>query len=288
MPKIKYGGANGNLNNLSKKSSNAANAAVNAAKNPVGTYQKSGSIGKIIFIIFGIAILVGLIYAIYLAVQFANAANAANPVVINDVIDANVARPAFNLPEVTSGMGQSFSTWFYVKDWNYKFGQYKWILWKGNPKTSSDAKASGNIHSPSLWLYPLTNSLKVVTSTTDTSAVESCDIPNIPLMTWIHVAYVLNNRTVDIYINGKLERSCALRGVPIINDSPVYVTGGSPDAGFYGKMGKTQYFTKSLLPNDVVNLYQQGPLGSTNYQVQFFQDGKFVSVNNAGSFSDDS
>ena len=288
MPKIKYGGANGNLNNLSKKGSNAATAAANAAKDPVGTYQKSGSIGKIIFIIFGIAILIGLIYAIYLAVQLANAANASNPVVINDVIDANVARPAFNLPEVTSGMGQSFSTWFYVKDWNYKFGQYKWILWKGNPKTSSDSRASGNIHSPSLWLYPLTNSLKVVTSTTDTSAVESCDIPNIPLMTWIHVVYVLNNRTVDIYINGKLERSCALRGVPIINDSPVYITGGSPDAGFYGKMGKTQYFTKSLLPNDVVNLYQQGPLGSTNYQVQFFQDGKFVSVNSATSFSDDS
>ena len=40
---------------------------------------------------------------------------------INDVIDANVARPSFALPEVTTGMGQSFSTWFYVKDWNYKF-----------------------------------------------------------------------------------------------------------------------------------------------------------------------
>ena len=55
-------------------------------------------------------------------------------------------------------------------------------------------------------------------------------------------------------------------------------------AGFYGKIGKTQYFTKALLPTDVMDLYQQGPLGSTQYQIQFFQDGKFVTVSDAGSF----
>ena len=52
----------------------------------------------------------------------------------------------------------------------------------------------------------------------------------------------------------------------------------------YGKIGKTQYFTKSLLPTDVMDLYQQGPLGSTQYQIQFFQDGKFVTVTDAGNF----
>jgi hypothetical protein len=232
--------------------------------------------GKIFFIIFVIVFIVGLIYVIYLAVDAVNTKNAMNPVVVNDTIDADVTRPAFNLPEVTTGLNQAFSTWIYVKDFNYKFGQYKNILWKGNPGTGG-----GNVHSPSLWLYPLTNSLKVVTSTQDTSGVESCDIPNIPLMTWVHICYVLNNRTVDIYINGKLERSCALRNIPVLTADPVYITNAG---GFYGKMGKTQYFTKTLLPTDVMNLYQQGPLGSTQYQVQFFQDGKFVSVSNNSAF----
>ena len=220
-------------------------------------------------------------------VSTANKESAANPVIINDVIDAHVARPAFNLPEVTNGMGQSFSTWIYIKDWNYKFGQYKWILWKGNPNTAKTGAASngnGDMHSPSLWLYPNTNSLKVVTSTSDASGVESCDIPNIPLMTWVHIVYVLNNRTVDIYINGQLERSCALQGIPNITSDPVYITSGSP-AGYYGKIGKTQYFTSALLPNDVANIYQQGPLGSTQYQIQFFTNGKIVSVENPDSFT---
>jgi len=242
--------------------------------------KNSSSSSSIYFIIFIIFVIVGFIYVIYKTIQYINKKNSMNPVVINDVIDADVSRPGFNLPEVTMGLNQSFSTWIYVKDFNYKFGQYKNILWKG------DAENSGNkVHSPSIWLYPLTNSLKVVTSTSDVSGVESCDISNIPLMTWVHIAYVLNNRTVDIYINGKLERSCALRNIPILTDAPVYIT---QDGGFYGKMGKTQYFTKALLPTDVVNLYQQGPLGSTQYQIQFFQDGKFISVKNNDPFESES
>lgn len=246
--------------------------------NSVTKTIKSGypKMGKIFFIIFVVVFIVGLIYVIYLAVDTVNRRNAMNPVVVNDTIDADVSRPAFNLPEVTNGLNQAFSTWIYVKDFNYKFGQYKNILWKGNP-----GAGGGNVHSPSLWLYPLTNSLKVVTSTNDVSGVESCDIPNIPLMTWVHICYVLNNRTVDVYINGKLERSCALRNIPVLSADPVYITNAG---GFYGKIGKTQYFTKALLPTDVMNLYQQGPLGSTQYQVQFFQDGKFISLSNNSAF----
>ena len=185
--------------------------------------------------------------------------------------------------EIQMGLNQAFSTWIYVKDFNYKFGEYKNILWKGNPGSGSNS-----VHSPSIWLYPLTNSLKVVTSTQDVSGVESCDIPNIPLMTWVHIGYVLNNRTVDIYINGKLERSCALKGIPVLSteSQPVYMTGGTPDAGFYGKIGKTQYFTKSLLPNDIMNLYQQGPLGSTQYQIQFFNEGKALTTKTISSLEE--
>jgi hypothetical protein len=243
---------------------------------------------KVIFFIVLIIFISFLIYIIYIAVNSAREAAANAPVIVNDVIDAYVARPAFALPQVTEGMNHTFSTWIYVKDWNYKFGQYKNILWKGNPPNTSTVAgtpAVSNVHCPSLWLYPLTNSLKVVTSTSAPEQVESCDIQNIPLMTWVHVVYVLNNRTVDIYVNGKLERSCALRGIPTISNDPVYITTGSPQAGFYGKIGRTQYFTKALLPNQVANIYQIGPLGSSQYQVKFFSDGRVISVTSTNSFA---
>lgn len=255
-------------------------------RNAAATVRSSGY-GKIIFFVVLILFIALLIYIIYVAVTAANNASGESPVIVSSVIDANIARPPFKLPELKLGMNQSFSTWIYVKDWNYKFGQYKNILWKGNPEKD------GTIHSPSMWLYPLTNSLRVVTSTSDVSGIESCDIANIPLMTWVHIAYVLNNRTVDIYINGKLERSCALRGIPQIKNDPVYITclsakqtgAKKQEPGFYGKVGKTQYFTKALLPNDVANLNQQGPLGNSQYQIKFFDKGSFIKFTDANNIN---
>jgi hypothetical protein len=278
-------------NQRSSNSQNLGKASSNLTKQGINTYQKSSTFGKVLFFIILILFIAFIIYIIYVAVKASQASSKNSPIIVNDVLDAYIARPAFKLPQVTQGMNQSFSTWIYVKDWNYKFGQYKNILWKGNPPNTSTTNTNptvSNIHCPSIWLYPLTNSLKVVTSTSVPEQVESCDIQNIPLMTWVHIVYVLNNRTVDLYINGKLERSCALRGIPTITNDPVFITPGSPQAGFYGKIGKTQYFTKALLPNDVANIYQQGPLGTTQYQVQFFTDGQFVSIKSANSFSNSS
>jgi hypothetical protein len=247
---------------------------------------KANPYSKVIFIIIAIVFVIFLIYIIYIAVLSATNDQKNSPVIVNDVIDANVSRPPFSLPQVTEGMNHTFSTWIYVKDWNYKFGQYKNILWKGNPPTTATTNPSpNNYHCPSIWLYPLTNSLKVVTSTSDTAGVESCDIQNIPLMTWVHIVYVLNNRTVDIYLNGKLERSCALRGIPIISNDPVYITAGTPQAGYYGKIGKTQYYTRALLPNEIADVYQKGPLGSAQYQVSFFKNGKFLDISSGDSFN---
>lgn len=245
---------------------------------------KKSNMGKVIFFVVLIVFIFFLIYIISVAVYSSQKEQVNSPVIINDVIDAYIARPSFDLPKITDGMNQTFSTWIYVKDWNYKFGQYKNILWKGTNNSSNIS----SIHCPSIWLYPLTNSLKVVTSTSAPEQVESCDISNIPLMTWVHIVYVLNNRTVDIFINGKLERSCALRGIPIITESPVYITTGKPQAGFYGKIGKTQYFTRALLPNDVANIYQQGPLGTAQFQVNFFRNGKFIDFTSSSMIANDS
>ena len=256
-------------------------------KQVANKYSKSNSMSKIIYFIAFVLFLIFIIYLIYVAFKLSDDARKNSPVIVNEVIDAYVSRPGIELPSPTIGMAHSFSTWIYVKDWNYNFGKYKSILWKGNPSSSSDENGNGNIHCPSIWLYPLTNSLKVVTSTTVAEGVESCDIQNIPLMTWVHVVYVLNNRTVDIYINGKLERSCALKGIPNITTDKVYITGGDPP-GYYGKIGKTQYFTKALLPNDVASLYQQGPLGTTQYQVKFFTDGKLMNITDKSSITENS
>ena len=221
-------------------------------------------------------------------------ATANSPIIVNTSIDSNVARPAFSLPTPSEGLTQSISTWIYIKDYSYNFGNYKYILTIGNQSVNSSgsivaASGSSSVQSPSLILYPETNSLKVLTSTTSVSGLESCDISNIPLLTWVNIIYVLNNRSVSVFINGKLERTIALQGIPIIpiQNNNCLITPSSDNnlPGYYGKIGKTQYFTKSLALNEIENIYTQGPLGNSQYNFSMFNDGKLVDISNGNSFS---
>lgn len=250
---------------------------MNSAQN--GNSKSSSK--KMIFAGVLVLFLVVILYIIYRAYARSQETNANEPIIISDIIDANIARPSKTLPTPTNGMAQSLSTWVYIKSWNYNFGKYKNILWKTDNPT-----ADAPLHSPSLWLYPLTNNLKVITSVDTTEKVESCDINNIPLMKWVNIVYVLNNRTVDVYINGKLERSCALKGVPASLSTPInlYTTYGNP-AGYDGKIGKTQYFTRALMPNEVASIYNSGPIGSSQYNIKFFDNGKIIHVSDASDFS---
>ncbi len=256
---------------------------MNSNKNSSGG---SSLLSKVIFFVLFLLFIFVILYIIYYAYQRSQFINENQPIIIADITDATKSYKTELSVTPKDGMAQSLSTWIYVKNWDYNIGKYKNIMWK----TDSSNPGSGNpVHTPSLWLYPLTNNLKVITSVETQEGVESCDINNIPLMKWVHIAYVLNNRTVDVYINGKLERSCALKGIPKGLDSSknLFVTYGKP-AGFDGKIGKTQYFTKALQPNEVASMYTQGPIGSSQYDVQFFQDGKFIQVKDKSSIDESS
>ena len=137
-------------------------------------------------------------------------------------------------------------------------------MWKGNRTAPR--------HSPSIWLYPLTNSIKVVTSTTGSNGVSSCDVENIPLQKWVNIVYVLNNRSVDIYVNGKLERTCILEGIPVnLKNDKLTINYNS---GFYGKMGKFQYYTSTLSPEQIAKIYMSGPSGATGITGNLFSNGQ--------------
>ena len=87
---------------------------------------------------------------------------------------------------------------------------------------------------------------------------DQCDIMELPLQRWVHVGIVLWNRTTDIYLNGKLVRSCILPNVPRIPwDEPLYVC---QDGGFDGSIATLRYFNRSLNATEMYKLYAKGPL----------------------------
>ena len=146
----------------------------------------------------------------------------------------------------------SYSVWVYVNDWSYRFGEQKMIL----ARLDEDNKPS-----PSIALGAAENNVRVAVecypeSSKGKSETHYCNVQNIPLQKWVNITISLYSRTLDVYLDGKLVRTCVLPGVPkIANDQPIYI---SPLGGFSGYTSRVQYFQESLDPQAVYNIYRAG------------------------------
>jgi len=156
--------------------------------------------------------------------------------------------------EQSNASNYAYSAWFYVDDWSYRYGEPKMIL--------GDLKIETTV-------YPSSNSTSGSTHT--------CNVANVPIQKWVNVIISLYGRTMDVYIDGKLVRTCVLPGVAkIANNAPVYVT---PLGGFSGYTANIHYYADSLNPQEAYNIYRKGYGGSGmsfpyEIKIEFLKDGE--------------
>lgn len=86
-------------------------------------------------------------------------------------------------------------------------------------------------------------------------AKNQCDIINIPVQRWVYIVITLHNRTLDVYVNGKLSRSCTYSEVPKFNSESLHIT---DNGGFKGGISEFRYFDKALSPSEIYSLYRKG------------------------------
>jgi hypothetical protein len=72
-------------------------------------------------------------------------------------------------------------------------------------------------------------------------AVESILIPGISAMKWVHFAIVVDQYSVDVYINGILRQHHTLAQLPKQNDDPIIF-----GPGWDGVLGRVTYYAYSL------------------------------------------
>jgi len=164
----------------------------------------------------------------------------------------------------------TYSIWFYVDDWNVKYGEPKVVF--GRMASEMDK----NQPCPLVSLAPLENNLIVslaiypgmdtapiedtttatATATATDTSIHRCMVANIPIQKWVNVLISTYGRSLDIYIDGKLVRTCVLPGVARVESStPVYIT---PNGGFSGWTAKFQYWPDSCDPQKAWNIYKAG------------------------------
>ena len=87
--------------------------------------------------------------------------------------------------------------------------------------------------------------------------LHTCDIPELSLQRWVNISIAVNGKTVDVYIDGKLSRSCVL-------SSPFKVDAGYNASllgygGFGGQISTTTMYDTALNPEEVYKNYMAGP-----------------------------
>ena len=97
-----------------------------------------------------------------------------------------------------------------------------------------------------------------------------CDLPEIDLQRWIMITVVLSGRTIDVYMDGKLSRSCTTASYYKVD--PTGVTMNILDrGGFDGYIGNTVAAAHSMNPDEIYRAYLSGPNGSSMDVLQWIQ-----------------
>ena len=198
------------------------------------------------------------------------------------------------LLRIMEGNDFTFSWWMYINTWdNSRMGTIKPVICISDPTVSNLSLGSDAAYIMVSFLYPNTTKLGIRFHTrptasdevtwmqnftqcaTDPSAAQQtfsnagaspvCDINDIDMQRWLNFTCVVSGRVVDIYYDGKLNRSCVLPGSVVGSAGATkQMANVSVAGGFNGYLNGVFFAGKALTPDRIYGLYQSGPQGTTS------------------------
>lgn len=153
--------------------------------------------------------------------------------------------------------------------------KYSHIFSKGNfiPENDGSSK-TGNapgvyfettFDSQTVTLKSETNELAIFMETIrpgaqDTDGIDAVTekvlIEDVPLKRWFHLAIRIQNKVMDVYINGTVVKRVTFSNIPKQNYSDIHV---AKNSGFNGQISDLRYFDSALNVFQIMNLVNSGP-----------------------------
>jgi len=99
-----------------------------------------------------------------------------------------------------------------------------------------------------------------------------CIVPSVETQRWVNVVVSSNNASVDMYIDGKLVKTCATNGALVTQSGNIYL---SPrNKGFDGFTSRFEFKPYYITPKEVWKIYKNGYTGlggdmNFNYSLKF-------------------
>ena len=125
---------------------------------------------------------------------------------------------------------------------------------------------------PTATLYDLPTLISSYSSGSTYTTQDSCDIINgIEYQRWVLITTVANGRTLDVYVDGKLARSCVYKSPFALGSADSTGTasfGHNNDGKLKGFFSNGNFYNYALTPDAVWALYQAGP--GTGFSIYSF------------------
>ena len=150
--------------------------------------------------------------------------------------------------EGRDGIQFTYGFWFLIDNFEYKKGEWKHMFHKGNSSSYPN-------RAPGVWVHPDRNSIRVYMNTLD-NILEYADIDNIPVRKWVYMNVVVNNKNLDVYVNGYLKTRKELTSLPKQNDDDFWM---SMFGGFEGYLSNVRYYAYAVDFNEMNTMIKDGP-----------------------------
>ena len=163
---------------------------------------------------------------------------------------------------LTKKSNYAYSIWFNIADWSGtgEYGRKKSLFQKGSSVGADAIATNGNDVLINTYFKEYENNLMIQIAYKNESgnlSYHDCEIFNIPLQKWVNIIISLNTKVIDVYMNGKLVKTCIMPKPPALGTTQekVFLT---PNDGFSGETANFRFFSNSLNPQEAWNVYKSG------------------------------
>jgi len=160
-----------------------------------------------------------------------------------------------NLPS-TFKANSAISIWFYIK---------KWV--NGTDVVRFHSAASGLTDANTIFRVLFknsTNTIQIFPKSATSDSRYDCEISDFPLQKWVNLIISFNGSAMDVYVDGKLVKSCVVNTGSRIQETQSIVLGATPvistdDVGFITNI---KLKAAPIAPQEAWDIYSQGFGGS--------------------------
>tara|TARA_B110000093_G_scaffold44901_1_gene48005 strand:+ start:1133 stop:2116 length:984 start_codon:yes stop_codon:yes gene_type:complete len=237
--------------------------------------ETNGILARFVFIIF---VLFAFMFLLNLGMHLIGffTKSSENPMIVKGKLDgedgiiisqnpANLdSKTIFRSNNKTGGAEFTWSSWIYLSKSQYDSSStYYHVFSKGEGIRNGDSTSFKNVkvsNGPGVYVERDPSGLTHMHVIMDTiGEPEDITINTVPINKWFHTAIRMQNKIIDVYINGVVSSRKTLLSMPKQNYHNIAIGGGAAQGGFQGSISNLQYFGYAMNVFEINNIVMKGP-----------------------------